>query len=373
MTLSTPTDSSRAPSDAPRPPAVATRARREGVHPALEAYLAELPELSAAYEPSVFWKLQLEKLKERAASENRSLFRPEDLEEIVQMGSYAFQDLDPGVPMKADGDYREGLKKVKEIRGVLRGLGADSLGITKGQWEHSSSLLFLAARKLLPEYESFIGPLGIRSSMSTVRHFIYKRELGALLDDHVSPEPVNILEVGGGAGCLALYLTVEGRVRTYTIIDLPEMLVHSAYTIQKYLPEADIVFNEPPGSGSAGEAPRFHFIAAQFAESAPSDFYDLGLNFNSFMEMDGPTRDDYIRLIYRAARPGALFFNVNRRQRALPQSDGSAFDNNPLLYPYRPDDRILRWEEDVVQQATRGRLGGVPSLAITRAALVSGQ
>jgi hypothetical protein len=96
----------------------------------------------------------------------------------------------------------------------------------------------------------------------------------------------------------------------------------------------------------------------------------MALNFNSFMEMDEQARDRYISEIYRTLRHGGVFYNVNRRQAALPQPDGSTFDNNPLLYPYRTSDRILFWEEDPFQTATRSWFLFRPSLAVARAAVV---
>lgn len=347
------------------------RPRAGAVHPALVAYLEQLPELAAAYQPSVFWQKQLDKLKQSAAAEHKDALAPEDLEHIVRLGSYGFSDLPAGIPSPtADPEYREALDKLKDVRTALRTMAPDAIGVSKGQWEHLTALLYLGTQTLLAEYEAFLAPLGVRSSMSVARHFVYKREIERLASEHLGDEPLDVIEIGAGAGNLAFFLACTGRVRSYCIVDLPEILVHSAYTIQKYLPEAAIAFNEEP-SDRRGGAPSFWFLSAQFADRIPDARCNLALNFNSFMEMDGETRDDYIRLIYRACRPGAVLYNVNRRQRALPRPDGSSFDNNPLLYPYQPDDHILFWEEDAFQQATRSRLGSLPSLTIARAALIN--
>jgi hypothetical protein len=156
------------------------------------------------------------------------------------------------------------------------------------------------------------------------------------------------------------------RIRSYTIVDLPEILAHAAFTVDRHLPDLELVFDEPGGR----EGTVTLVADAQAGELVSDASASVLLNFNSFMEMDRGARDGYIELIYRAARPGALFFNVNRRQPALPLADGGTWDNNPLLYPYRPTDRVLFWDQDPFQAATRNRFGTVPNLAVARAALI---
>jgi hypothetical protein len=103
--------------------------------------------------------------------------------------------------------------------------------------------------------------------------------------------------------------------------------------------------------------------------SSPTTRFDAAVNFNSFMEMDRDQRDRDFDLVYRPVRPRDLFYNINRRQAVLPLRDGPTWDNNPLLYPYRPDGRVLVWEEDRVQTVTRAKFGTAQSLAVVRAAL----
>ena len=194
----------------------------------------------------------------------------------------------------------------------------------------------------------------------------YARQIVDLVERSDLRRPLDVLEIGAGAGNLAYFLTTMGVVRSYTIVDLPQMLVHSAYTLQRRIPDLEMTFAEPglqPG--------RYRFIPDfQAADLIDDDSADLALNLNSFMEMDREARDDYIEQIYRCTRPGGLFYNLNRRQPGLPLREGGTWDNNPLLYPYRGDDEILVWEEDPFQTATRTKWGELASLAITRAAIV---
>jgi hypothetical protein len=202
--------------------------------------------------------------------------------------------------------------------------------------------------------------------MSSARHWWYARQIVELARATQGARPLDVIEIGAGAGNLAIFLTRMGIVRSYTIVDLPQMLVHSAYTVQRHVPDADLSFNTAPqGQGS------YTFVADfRAAEVLGGGAFDIALNMNSFMEMDRQARDDYIELIYRTARPGALFYNVNRRQPALPLHDGGTWDNNPLLYPYRSDDEILIWEDDPFQTATRSGWGARPMLTVTRAAVI---
>ena len=206
--------------------------------------------------------------------------------------------------------------------------------------------------------------------MSSARHWYYARALAELLDSR-SIETADFVEIGAGAGNLAFFLSVLGRVRSYTIVDLPEMLVHSSFTLASRLPDAELQFvtsqeeaGDPPAEG------RYAFVTPEAAQALPAESADVALNFNSFMEMDRDVRDGYFELVYRVCRPGTLFVNVNRRQRALPLPDGETWDNNPLLYPYRSDDEVLRWEEEPFQTVTRSNFNFSTSLTVIRVSAV---
>jgi SAM-dependent methyltransferase len=202
--------------------------------------------------------------------------------------------------------------------------------------------------------------MGVVSTMSTARHWYYARRL----DELAAPGALDVLEIGAGAGNLAIFLARRGRVGSYTIIDLPEMLLASATTVVEHLAGASIGFG-------ADATAQFRFLGPSESDLLEPGSFDLCCNFNSFMEMDREQRDTYIDLIYRCARPGALFANVNRRQPRLQLRDGSTWDNNPLLYPYRPDDVVLEWEDDPFHGFTRAKFLSRPSLAFFRAARIA--
>lgn len=334
----------------------------ERIHPALQDYLGRLDDSIRDSQPSEFWRRQLE---ERAAY---AVTSDEDAAVLARrvVKGYGFEDLPEGLAgPQEDPSYRAMIDGLKRFRSIAKQLDPGRMEIDKGTWEHVRSIGFLQRQGLLDDYLAFIEPLRVRSTMSTARHWYYARQVDNWATGTHGDGPLDVLEIGAGAGNLAVFLARMGRVRSYTIVDLPQMLVHSSFTAQEHIPEIDLRFEEAPRRGA------WTFIPDGAADRLlDREAFDLCLNFNSFMEMDRDARDRYLDVIYRTARPGALFVNVNRRQPALPLPDGSAWDNNPLLYPYRMDDRILAWEEDRFQTITRTKPETAITLTVTRASVV---
>jgi SAM-dependent methyltransferase len=340
-------------------------ARAPDLHPALRDYLLDLRGITPASTPSVFCERQL--ASHQGAYARIDALTAEELDALVAAGSYAFQELPADVSRPQDDPgYERVFQQIGTARKAAKQATAAGLGYEKEDWEHLRAIDFLRRRDLEEEYLAFITPLLLRSDMSTARHWYYEKQIQELTDRAGLTAPLDVFEVGAGAGNLAYFLITMGTVGSYTIVDLPQMLVHSAYTLQRRLPGLDMVFadrRDQPGN--------YKFIPDfRASELIGQDSFDLSINLNSFMEMDRDTRDGYIELIYRATRPGGLFYNVNRRLPNLPLRDGGAWDSNPLLYAYHHDDEILVWEEDPFQTATRTKWGEVSTLAVTRASVV---
>ncbi len=346
--------------------------REGGLHPALRRYLGEIGHERASYEPSLFWQRELRVLEASGWYDRLGAAGAADLEALVGLErlGYGFSDLPAGVATPADDpELADARSRIPELQKRRKAITAQGMEVDREAWEHTVALQFLDSRGLLEEYLTLIESLRVRSSMSVARFFFYAREVAELAAEHLGAGPFNVLEIGAGAGNLAVLLHRMGLVRRWCDVDLPEMLVQAAFTVQKYVPDAGLSFNEPPAPGGP-TAGRFHFVAPQHVGELPSASFDLVLNTNSFMEMDEDQRHGYLREVSRLARPGALFYNVNRLQ-LLPQRDGSVVESNPLLYPYDPRDRVVAWHLDPFQMSTR-KGGGVEKFAITRAALAAG-
>ncbi len=237
--------------------------------------------------------------------------------------------------------------------------------------EHAGALFFLQSLGLLDPYFALADRLGLESSLGLARHFWHANELRVTLKREEKPTPAVFLEIGAGGGQFAMLNALYGRVSHYVIVDLPAMLINSMTALSERFPDALVHFDEPPDF--SGKRLTFWFLDTFNVKHIPDRSVDIATNFNSFMEMAGDIRDFYIAEIYRTARSGALFYNVNRRQRKMTLRDGEAFDNHPLLYPYRPTDRIIDWQPDPMQQSYRSRLFSAPiqSFAIKRMAEIA--
>lgn len=343
---------------------------KKHLHPKLKCYMERLSQLAASYQPSLFWEKELDNsLISTLLQDINSKTEQEIVEGICSL-RYGFTDL-PDACRQA-----ERQKAFQQAWGLWQALDQKQKAIRKelkqdsNLLEHAQGLKFLDKQGLLQDYLGVLSELGISSSFSNVRHFYYAHQIQTMTTEHWPGQQHDFLEIGAGAGNLAVFLAKYDLVRSYTIVDLPEMLVNAAYTVTNYLPNYDIQFSTDDQQFEPVEK-TVSFVPASHVHSLKNTCFSVALNFNSFMEMDQQAIHGYFDLIYRCCKPNSLFINVNRRQRALPQRDGTHFDNNPLLYPYRPTDQVLQWEEDTLQQVMRSGYGVTPSLAVLRAALIS--
>jgi hypothetical protein len=123
-------------------------------------------------------------------------------------------------------------------------------------------------------------------------------------------DPVDVLEIGAGYGGLARVFILGGKVKSYTIVDLPEVGRCARYFLGTY---ANVRVQDPDG------------FAAETRIT-----YDLAIQTRGFMEMSMAEVEFYFdRLQGGAVKPGGLFFTINRRRKV------TAFED----YPF--DDR---WE-----------------------------
>jgi hypothetical protein len=314
------------------------------LHPEIARYLEDLPAEVADYEPSLFW--------ERLLAGRESI---NDLLTDVVVEAPAER------PVRDDPWFRQANRVADEADTLARAMGQLQADSGKLLWEHAQGVGFLRRQGVTADYVEFLDRHGLRSSMPMARFFWHSRMVGSLIKEHVS-EPVRVVEIGAGPAWMAVALNDLVDVGSYTSVELPQNIVQGAYVTARWLPD------KPLHVGELGDG--WSFVPPRLIHEIPDGSVDVVGNMSSFMEMDEAARDGYIAEAYRIGRPGALFFNVNRRQRALPQRDGSVFDNNPLLYPYRDTDRVLLWEEDWCQQAVRTAHQAVPTLAIVRAALL---
>jgi putative sugar O-methyltransferase len=229
---------------------------------------------------------------------------------------------------------------------------------------HAAQLYFLKHKGLMPQYLAWADAKGLRSDLNLVRIWWYAERLKARLATLGRSRPQVILEIGAGAGRFPVTLFEHGLVSHYVVVDLPEMLLNSMITVAEEL-KVDIRLGETPDFSIA--RPTFWFLETADIARVAGASVDVALNINSLMEMDEQVRDDYLAHIDRVLRPGGLFYNVNRMQRAMDRRNGEPFESNPLTYPYKASDVVLEWEPDECQQSSRSsEMRTHPSFTISR-------
>lgn len=197
----------------------------------------------------------------------------------------------------------------------------------------------LRALKLWDEYAAFCGELGISTgSFNTSNLFHLSRVAKAI--PGLPSKDLSVLEVGAGTGNMAIMLWKLGLVKRYVIVDLPEMLLYSSRTIRHFLPDAPFHFahRHPDGTLKIPDE-GFLFVPNRDFARLPDDAFDLCINIGSFQEMSRSQVYGYLELFQRSSKAGGHILTLNRRKTV------GDWDNNPLAYPYGPNE-ILRWEPD---------------------------
>jgi putative sugar O-methyltransferase len=320
------------------------------LHPALLDFLGNYSEFKAQANSGGHWAKFLEPVQPLLNNSDLVAWRASNIERYSRALSFGFEE-----SLDSTSDIEQALELNSEIS-MAHDQITDHVNQRNGGLEHARALAVLEKFGELDNYRRMIQRHTLKSSMPTARHYYYSTLITEAIGNHGSGDSTRVLEIGAGAGNLAYFLSLSGRVAEYDIVDLPEMVICSGYTLSKYLPESNFAFGEYAAVDDR-HLPTFRFSAPTQIKSYPEKHFDLILNFNSFAEMELSQVDDYFDEIYRVARDKSLFINVNRRNRILRSQSGDAIDNNPLLYPYRRSDDVIRWELDEFQTMMRSDFG----------------
>ncbi|NQW09341.1 MAG: putative sugar O-methyltransferase [Alphaproteobacteria bacterium] len=258
---------------------------------------------------------------------------------------------------KPDGDFvldaQDKVNKYKNIKGSLKNEVTKVFGNSIAG-NSSGELLFLSDIGMLGDYIEFIKKLDICPSNTLYRYYYYSTLITRILA-LLNKEKVRILEIGSGVGFMPFVFETLGIIESYTSIDLSGMMGYCAFNISNTFPDVELNFDPEKLND---ETCKWNFIKPDLFPKIGENKFDLVINFNSFMEMDQKTVRLYFDNIYRTASQGCTFFNSNRVNSALRQSDGSAFFSNPLSYPYRDSDHVIAWDIDPISFAGRQMVRG---------------
>jgi len=130
----------------------------------------------------------------------------------------------------------------------------------------------------------------------------------------LTKENVNIIEIGGGVRNLASIMLDKLKINQYFIVDLPEMILNSSMAIHALYPELPIHFLAGDDAEQSLDKPGIYFCPPESINRIPSDYFDLGINIDSFQEMNESQVEEYLKLIQRVCKQGATFVNLNRRK-----------------------------------------------------------
>jgi hypothetical protein len=169
--------------------------------------------------------------------------------------------------------------------------------------------------------------------------------VASLLVPHLEgrPEP-RLIEIGGGVGNLVALTHFRVPLHQYAVVDLPEMLLHAAAALAACYPAVPHRYLYPGSEDVyAHDVPAFYFCVPERAGELAAGRFDAGCNVDSFQEMTEAQVAGYLALLQAALADGARLVTLNRRK----YLEAERFDNNPLLYPYAPENRVLRWETDL--------------------------
>lgn len=126
--------------------------------------------------------------------------------------------------------------------------------------------------------------------------------------------PRHVLEIGAGLGNLG-FITSQWGTSSYTVIDLPQIAVLSAYFMSKVVGEDHVWLH---GEQSARRFARF-YPSTCFANAATLK-YDLIFNSDSLPEMASEVQDGYMELISNCLSRDGIFLSVNHESDAAGQS-----------------------------------------------------
>ena len=131
---------------------------------------------------------------------------------------------------------------------------------------------------------------------------------------------LRILEVGPGVGNLALVMQLYLKIcqKKYYMIDLPEALAFSISHLMYQNPDSDFVLPHEfdIDLDRITNNKTYIFLTPDQNKEFPENYFDVGINTNSFAEMPYKEIEKYFSIYRRILKRNNLFFTVNRIEKA---------------------------------------------------------
>lgn len=235
------------------------------------------------------------------------------------------------------------------------------LRFNKSRGEMALAGIFLNNQKLLGQAKQYLQEVRLAPSYVNLRHFYYLEQITAYLKKLIALRGnIRILEIGAGGGALKQLIKHRFKqyIKSYSIVDLPEMLCVSCHSSIDFQPNENIQIVQENSESIDECIPNIFIPAGSSQAISNSQFtYDLFLNTHSFQEMDDGIIDSYFEIIYKKASKGALFFNTNWVQNKMTKLSGEEYNNDPKSYPYKSSDEVAFFQPDPFHDYLSKRYG----------------
>jgi len=220
--------------------------------------------------------------------------------------------------------------------------------------------LTLESIGMLDDYFKFMKKNEFYTDFSSQRLYFYNRIQQLIVEKYLdNKNDLNFLEIGAGGGNSAIFLIKNNIVKNYVIVDLPEMLIYSAYHINKNCEEFNIEFGLDKINNLNNESKTVYFLTPDQIDSIPDKLINFQFSINALMEMRIDISNRYIKEMYRIGADNSITMIIARINELFLNEKIKEL-NNPYAYQYSFDDKIISMGPDFLQDNSRALLRDTP-------------
>ena len=220
--------------------------------------------------------------------------------------------------------------------------------------------LTLESIGMLDDYFKFMKENKFYTDFSSQRLYFYNRIQQLIVEKYLNKHNnLNFLEIGAGGGTSAIFLIKNNIVKNYVIVDLPEMLIYSAYHINKNCGEFNVEFGLDKINNLNNESKTVYFLTPDQIDSIPDKLINFQFSINALMEMRIDISNRYIKEMYRIGADNSITMIIARINELFLNEKIKEL-NNPYAYQYSFDDKIISMGPDFLQDNSRALLRDTP-------------
>tara|TARA_B100000073_G_scaffold283596_1_gene244664 strand:+ start:299 stop:1399 length:1101 start_codon:yes stop_codon:yes gene_type:complete len=213
---------------------------------------------------------------------------------------------------------------------------------------------------VLDDYFKFMEENNYFTDFSSQRLYFYNRVQQLIVERYLSNRnDLNFLEIGAGGGNSAIFLIKNNIVKNYVIVDLPEMLIYSAYHINKNCNEYNIEFGPDNINNLNKKSRSIFFLTPNQINLIPDKLINFQFSINALMEMRNDISNKYIKEMYRIGSNESITMIIARINELFLKEETKEI-NNPYTYEYSADDNVISMGPDFLQDNSRSLLRNTP-------------